>query len=84
MVMCWGRSSLDLVELVLDVDVFALAPCASVDCILEMLCEFCCRAVVAVGIFLAFPICYCCLTIVMIYLLFISFVEVIWHIIIGN
>ena len=36
MAMCWGRSSLDLVELVLDVDVFALAPCASVDCMFEL------------------------------------------------
>ena len=37
MAICLGRSSLDLVELVLDVDVFALAPCASVDCMLELL-----------------------------------------------
>ena len=36
MAICWDRSSLDLVELVLDVDVFALAPCISDDCILEL------------------------------------------------
>ena len=36
MAICWGRSSLDLVELVLDVGVLALAPCASVDCMFEL------------------------------------------------
>ena len=36
MAICWGQSSLDLVQLVLDVDVLALAPCASVDCMFEL------------------------------------------------
>ena len=38
MAMYWGRSSLDLVELVLDVDVFALAPRVSEDCMVESYC----------------------------------------------
>ena len=47
MAMCGIRFLVDLVELVPDVDVFALAPWASVDCMLDWL-GICCRAVLAV------------------------------------
>ena len=47
MAMCGIRSLVDFVELVLDMDVLALAPWASVDCMSDWL-GICCRAVLAV------------------------------------
>ena len=47
MAMCGIWFLVDFVELVLDVDVLALAPWASVDCMLDWL-GICCRAVLAV------------------------------------
>ena len=44
---------MDFVELVLDVDVLALAPWASVDCMSDWL-GICCRAVLAVDILVGF------------------------------
>ena len=53
MAMCGIWSLVDFVELVLDVDVLALAPWASVDCMSDWL-EICCRAVLAVYILVGF------------------------------
>ena len=53
MAMCGIRFLVDLVELVLDVDVLALAPWASVDCMSDWL-GICCRAVLAVYILVGF------------------------------
>ena len=53
MAMCGIRFLVDLVELVLDVDVLALAPWASVDCMPDWL-GICCRAVLAVYILVGF------------------------------
>ena len=47
MAMCGIWSLVDFVELVLEVDVLALAPWASVDCMSDWL-GICCRAVLAV------------------------------------
>ena len=50
---CGIWSLVDFVELVLDVDVLALAPWASVDCMSDWL-GICCRAVLAVYILVGF------------------------------
>ena len=53
MAMCGIWFLVDFVELVLDVDVLALAPWASVDCMSDWL-GICCRAVLAVYILVGF------------------------------